>query len=209
MNEALKSYIETRILPRYQAFDKGHGLDHVRTVIGNSLELAAHYDVDPDLVYTIAAYHDLGLEIDRATHHSESARILLADSKLRQWFNSEQLQLMAEAVADHRASSDHEPRSIYGKIVAEADRDIDPQRILQRTVQYGLTHYPQYDREGHWERFVAHLLEKYAEGGYLKLWIPESKNAQGLAELRRIIANRAELRRRFDYFFDIENSQPQ
>ena len=51
-------------------------------------------------------------------------------------------------VEDHRASTDHEPRSIYGKIVAEADRIIDPDITLRRTVQYGLKQNPAADKGG-------------------------------------------------------------
>ncbi|MBO4370603.1 MAG: HD domain-containing protein [Paludibacteraceae bacterium] len=209
VNPDIIRYVESHILPRYRAFDKGHNTDHADKVINTSMELAGHYEVDPDKVYVIAAYHDLGLEKDRDTHHLESARILLNDKQLKQWFSADDLQLMAEAVEDHRASSGREPRSIYGKIVAEADRDINPDRILQRTVQYGLAHYPEYDMETHWQRFVEHLYEKYAAGGYLRLWIPYSDNARQLDTLRNIIADTTKLRKRFEHFYRIENSQPQ
>ena len=111
---------------------------------------------------------------------------------------------MAEAAEDHRASSGHAPRTIYGCIVAEADRTIEPLTILRRTVQYGLTHYPDYDREEHYRRFVEHLLEKYAEGGYLRLWISDPAKEQRLAELRAQISNRTTLRSTFDRLYDEE-----
>lgn len=165
--KTLRQYIETEIIPRYDSFDAAHRRDHVEYVIAQSLKLAEHYDVDRDMVYVIAAYHDTGLAVDRKTHHLESGRIIRSDQNLRQWFSEGQIEMMAQAVEDHRASSDHEPRSIYGKIVAEADRQIDPETIIRRTVQYGLSHYPGLDREGHWNRMLEHLNEKYAEGGYL------------------------------------------
>ena len=49
----------------------------------------------------------------------------------------EQLLQMKEAIEDHRASNKQAPRTIYGMIVAEADRIIDPEVTLRRTVQYG------------------------------------------------------------------------
>lgn len=198
----MRKYIEENIIPLYDAFDAAHRRDHVIYVIEQSLELARHYDVDEDMVFAIAAYHDTGLEIDRKTHHLESGRIVRSDLNLRRWFSEEQIEVMARAVEDHRASSDHEPRSIYGKIVAEADRQIDPDTIIRRTVQYGLSHYPELDREGHWERTLEHLLEKYAEGGYLRLWIPESSNAQRLKELQVLIKDRKALRVQFEKTFD-------
>ena len=202
---SLKSYVEEQIIPRYRDFDRAHNLDHVRAVIDRSLMLATRYDVEPDMVYTIAAYHDTGLVNGRENHHLDAGRILEADTMLRQWFSQEQIHTMREAVEDHRASAKHAPRSIYGRIVAEADRMIDPETIIRRTVQYGLAHYPTLDREGHYARCMEHLQQKYAEGGYLKLWIPESENARRLEELRQIIREPQRIRRLFDEAFDREN----
>lgn len=115
--------------------------------------------------------------------------MLLADETLRRWFTDEQLLQMKEAIEDHRASNKQAPRTIYGMIVAEADRIIDPEVTLRRTVQYGLSHYPEMDKEEQYARFRKHLTEKYAEGGYLTLWIPQSDNAGRLAELRQLIAD--------------------
>lgn len=195
---SLQEYIEAEILPRYAAFDAAHRRDHAEMVIAESLRLATYYDVNPDMVYAIAAYHDTGLAVDRKTHHLESGRIIREDVRLREWFTEEQIETMAEAAEDHRASSDHAPRSIYGKIVAEADRLIDTDTILRRTVQYGLDHYPEMAREEHIARAIAHLDEKYAEGGYLRLWIPESDNAARLRELWALIRRRDELRQRVE-----------
>ena len=196
VNPKLTSYIEAEILPRYDHFDKAHQLDHIETVIRQS---AALYDMlsaqgvalDPDMVYTIAAYHDLGIVNGRENHHSDSGKILMADTVLPRFFTEEQRVTMKEAVEDHRASSKTAPRSIYGRIVAEADRQIDPRTIVLRTVQYGMEHYPELDKAGHLARAKAHLAEKYGEGGYLKLWFAESDNARKLAELRKMMANPA------------------
>jgi uncharacterized protein len=133
----LQDYIEQQILPRYDSFDSAHTRTHVENVIRNSAELAKLYNADAQMCYVIAAYHDLGCCEGREQHHIVSGRIIVADKNLTQWFTREQIETMKEAVEDHRASSDHEPRSLYGKIVAEADRDIDPDTTLRRTVQFG------------------------------------------------------------------------
>lgn len=204
LNPELKRYIETEILPRYRTFDRAHNLDHVRAVIDRSLELAVGRDVDLQMVYTIAAYHDTGLVNGRERHHLDAGRILAEDPALRRWFTEEQIRTMREAVEDHRASSQHAPRSIYGRLVAEADRQIDPATILRRTVQYSLAHYPAYDCEEHFARCVDHLREKYAEGGYLQLWIAESENARRLEELRAVIRDPQRLRAAFDTAYEAE-----
>ena len=114
---------------------------------------------------------------------------------------------MAQAVEDHRASNKNEPRSIYGKIVAEADRQIDGMTILRRTIQFGLNHYPELDREGHWERTIEHINEKYAEGGYLRLWIPESTNAVRLREFQSMVKDAVLLRNHFERIYGEETTK--
>ena len=206
MREGLQAYIEAEIIPRYRNFDKAHREDHVRSVIAQALELAQYYDVDPDLVYTAAAYHDTGLAVDRATHHLESGKVIRTDGRLREWFTADEIETIAEAAEDHRASSKTAPRSIYGRLIAEADRLIDPMTIIRRTIQFGLSHYPELDTEGHWERTLEHLREKYGDGGYLQLWIPESPNAERLEKLRRIIREQETLRSVCDKLFAEETA---
>ncbi len=195
---ALTAFLEEQIIPRYAAFDKAHREDHARSVVLRALQMSAYYPVDRNLLYTAAACHDLGLAADRARHHLESGRIIRSLPELGRWFSPEQVELIAQAAEDHRASSDHEPRSLYGSLVAEADRLIEPEQIIRRTIQFGLEHYPVLEKEGYWERTLAHLHEKYYYGGYLKLWIPESPNAAALEKLRHLIGDEPALRQVFE-----------
>ena len=198
----LMEFVEKQILPRYTAFGESHGLYHVTRVIKNSLELARMLGADINMTYTIAAYHDLGMEGPRAIHHITSGKILTADARLKKWFSPEQIKIMREAVEDHRASASHAPRSIYGKIVAEADRDIDIDTVFTRAIQYGIEHDPDKDKEWQFKRFDSHMEEKYSNNGYIKLWIPHSPNEKKLKELRDIIVNKALLRQYFDKIYD-------
>lgn len=197
----LVEFIESQILPRYAAFDKAHNMEHVTRVIRRSLDMARKTGADLDMVYTIAAYHDLGLAGPRAVHHLAGGKILMSDARLKRWFSVDQLQMMKEAVEDHRASASRSPRSIYGKIVAEADRDIEPETVIRRTIQYGLANYPELDTEGHWERFMKHMDEKYSINGYIRLWILGSENERKLNELRQLIAEPEKMRPIFDRLF--------
>lgn len=204
-SKALLVYIEQYIIPQYTAFDKAHQTDHAAKVIEESLKLAQYYDVNHNMVYTIAAYHDLGLCKGREFHHLVSGEILLSDEQLHSWFSNKELHIMKEAIEDHRASNKQPPRTIYGRIVAEADRIISTDITLRRTVQYGLSNYPEMNKEEQYTRFFEHLKKKYAEGGYLKLWIPESDNAVQLTELRRLIADEEALHIAFDTIYSEEN----
>lgn len=207
LTSGLIDYIEAEILPRYDAFDKAHNRKHAITVLVKSLRLAQHYDVSPAMVYTIAAFHDTGLVEGREHHHTASARIIREDKRLKELFTAEEIEIMADAVEDHRASSSKPPRTIYGKIVAEADRIIDSTTIMTRTIQYGLSHYPELSEEGHIERAVAHIKEKYGKGGYLRLWIPESDNAAKLQDFRALIDNETELREHLQSIYNKEKSE--
>ncbi len=204
--DEIRDFVELEIVPRYDVFDAGHSRDHVQTVISQALKLAEFYpEVDRCLLLVAAAYHDLGLINGREHHHTDSAQIVREDERLRQWFNEEEINTIADAAEDHRASSDHEPRTIYGRIVAEADRIIDGETIVRRALQYGMKHEPGLDREGQYRRLMEHMREKYDYGGYLKLWIPESDNARNLEAFRQTFADEKAFRHMFDTIYETLN----
>lgn len=205
INATLEKYIFEEVVPRYASFDAAHKEDHALTVIRQALELldgrdswaAAQADVEPlwltpvsrSMLMTAAACHDLGLVNGRERHHLDSGIIIRADQRLREWFTEEQIEVIAQAAEDHRASGKGAPRSIYGMLIAEADRVIDQETIIRRTIQFGLKHYPDLYREGQLQRAREHLVEKYGRGGYLRLWIPWSSNAARLNALQDLIAD--------------------
>ena len=198
IRESLHNYIYKEIILRYAAFDKAHREDHALMVIDRALSMGKRYDIDEEMLLTAAACHDLGLSVNRESHHLESGRIIREDKRLSEWFLPGQIETIAQAAEDHRASAKTLPRSIYGRIVAEADRLIVPETIIRRTVQFSLSHYPELDKEGHWHRTLEHLHEKYAEGGYLHLLIPGSPNEAPLKQLREIIKDEPRLRTIFE-----------
>lgn len=202
----LVEFIETKILPQYAAFDAAHNMEHVTRVIRHSLELVKITGADINMVYTVAAYHDLGMSGPRAIHHITGGKILASDSRLKKWFSPEQIKIMKEAIEDHRASASRAPRSLYGKVIAEADRDIDVEVVIRRTIQYGLGNYPELDKEGHWKRFKEHLDSKYSVNGYIRLWLPKSPNEKNLNDLRNLIADPPQLREVFERIFAKETT---
>ncbi len=200
-------YVEREIIPRYAAFDKAHRENHVRMVIEESLKLAEHTpSINSDMVYVIAAFHDLGLVNGRENHHRDSRKILEADEFVKSNFTRKQIVIMGRAVEDHRASNQKKPRNGYGLLVAEADRFIDPETIIRRTIQYGLANYPQLERAGHYQRTIEHLHEKYGPKDYLKVWIPWSDNARNLKRLHALLTDKASLDEIFNRIFDEEIS---
>lgn len=218
INQELEKYIYEEVVPRYKSFDDAHKEDHALTVISQAMSLLEGRDewvatqvgvdpfwltaVDESMLLAAAACHDLGLVNGRDNHHLDSGVIIRNDSRLAEWFSPEQIEGIAQAAEDHRASGKGAPRSIYGMIVAEADRVIDGETIIRRTVQFGFKHYPGLDRDGHIARAVSHLHEKYGRGGYLRLWIPWSENAARLNALQDIIADPDAVLREVERIYD-------
>lgn len=202
----LVEFIETKILPKYAEFDRAHNLEHITRVIRRSIDLVKTTGADINMVYTVAAYHDLGMSGPRAIHHLTGGKILASDNRLKKWFSPEQIKIMKEAIEDHRASASRAPRSLYGKIIAEADRDIDVEVVIRRTIQYGLSNYPELNKEGHWNRFKEHLDSKYSVNGYIRLWLPKSPNEKNLNNLRNLISDPPRLRETFERIFAEETT---
>ncbi len=171
----LLHYIQAEIFPKYSQNDKGHQLDHIYYVIRRSLLFMEQFEnLNADMVYVIAAYHDIAHHIDKDNHETLSAEFLYDDINLQRFFTEEQRTIMKEAVEDHRASLEYTPRSDYGKIVSSADRSTDIDGFLKRTHAYSLKHFPEYSEEQHIDRCYQHMKDKYGHGGYAKNYVTDN-----------------------------------
>lgn len=167
INPELKKYIKDNIFPSYAKNDLGHGINHIRYVIDRSFLFAKEVpNINYDMVYTIASYHDIGHYIDAKNHEKISSEMLLKDDNLKKFFTEDEINTMAEAVYDHRASMEGEPRSIYGKIVSSADRNTLVNVPLQRTYAYRIKHMPDAPLEDIIEDSRKHIEDKFGKNGY-------------------------------------------
>lgn len=193
LNEELVEYIKNEIFPLYDRNEFAHGINHIKTVIRRSLELADGYDVDFNIVYTVAAYHDLGHFIDRKRHEIISAEMFMKDENIKRWFADEQRMVIKEAIEDHRASCNHVPRTIYGKIVSTADRTIlDMDNTIKRSYTYGKKNYIGLSEEEQFDKVYEHLVEKYGENGYAKVYLEDKEFDEAVSKLRQALENREE-----------------
>ncbi len=193
INKELVKYIENKIFPLYDRNEEGHGIGHIKTVIKRSLELAKKQDVNMDMVYTIASYHDIGHYIDRKRHEIISAEIFMKDDEIKKWFTDEQRNIIKEAIEDHRASSNHAPRSIYGKIIGTADRTIvDIDYTIKRSYSYGKRNYINISEEEQIERVYQHLTEKFGDKGYVKTYLEDKEFDEAIKKLRQALSNKEE-----------------
>ncbi len=191
VNRKLQTYIQQNVFPQYAQNEPAHNLKHIKYVIERSINLAQKLtDVNLDIVYTVAAYHDLGHHIDPAKHEIISARMMSEDKHLPDFFSGKQLKLIKEAIEDHRASSNHEPRSVYGKIVSTADRNTSVEDCLYRSFVYGKNLHPDFSDEQLFVRSWQHLKEKFGEGGYAKYFFSDPEYERFLNEIRTLLADK-------------------
>ena len=192
VNEELKRYIEQNIFPRYKLNDKGHQIEHINYVINRCYKLSKNMDIDNNMLYVIAAYHDIGYYVDYKNHEKVSAQIMYNDTNLNNFFNDKNLIIMKEAIEDHRASLNREPRSIYGKILSSADRNIDVDDSLKRIYLYSITHFDKVSEEETIEECYKHTLEKFGNGGYANFFVEDMEYNNYLKELRNLLNNKKE-----------------
>ena len=192
INSKLKEYIEENVFKEYSKNEIGHGINHINYVINRSFELVKenNLDVNLDMVYVIASYHDIGHHIDSKNHEIVSADIMSKDKNLDKFFNKEELNIIKEAIEDHRASSKTEPRSIYGKIVSSADRNNTIEDCLERTYFYGKRLNPSLTDEELFERAYEVLVNKFGENGYAKFYFKDSKYENFLKDIRKLLKDK-------------------
>ena len=189
INKELQDYIESKVFPEYEKNETGHGIKHIKAVIKRSFDLVKEnkLDVNLDMVYTIAAYHDIGHHIDSKNHEKVSAEIMIKDIELKKFFKKEELTIIKEAIEDHRASAKEEPRSIYGRIVSSADRNNKVEDCLRRTYTYGKKLNPEATDEELFERAFDVLQNKFGEGGYAKYYFKDKQYEDFLKEIRNLL----------------------
>lgn len=191
INEDLKKYIEENIFPEYAKNDLGHNIKHIQYVIDRSFKFADTVpNVNYDIVYTVAAYHDIGHHIDSKRHEIVSGEIMSKDENLKRFFSADELKIIREAIEDHRASADHEPRSIYGKIVSTADRNNTVEACLKRSYTYGKKLNPEATDDELFDRAYEHLKIKFGENGYAKFFFKDDVYEKFLKDIRDLLSSK-------------------
>lgn len=191
VNEKLREYIENNIIPEYHNFDDGHNENHARAVIERSLEYFDELEdrnIDINMVYAVAAYHDVGIKIKREGHPKYSKEIVLQDKILENWFNKKQILTIAEACEDHSTSTGHIPRSIYGKIVSDADKDTDIDIGLMRGWNFSLKFFPDLSFEERIDEVHSEIVKRFGDEtiggkGLVKFYISGKRNITFMKEM--------------------------
>ena len=194
VNHEIKEYITTKILPEYELNDKGHNLVHVNKVLERAFEISKKYEVDENILYVVVCFHDIACHINREKHEILSAERLYEDNQLKQFFSEEQIEVMRDAVADHRASLEYIPRNIYGKILSSADRKVDIEEFMRASMGFQKSKEPNSTDEELIEHSYLIAIKKFGKNGYAvkKFYVEDEKYEKFLKELQDLIDNKPE-----------------
>ncbi len=191
VNKDLEKYIEENIFPIYDKNEKAHGIEHIKYVIERSFEFAKEVpDVNLDIVYTVAAFHDIGHHINPKKHEIISADLMYKDENLKKFFTDDERKVIKEAIEDHRASSNHDPRSIYGKIVSTADRYNTVHSCMKSSYIYTKKNLPDLNEEEIFENCYLHLLNKFGNEGYAKFFFKDETYEAFLKEIQNLLEDK-------------------
>lgn len=170
LNKDLVDYIEKNIFIKYERF-YAHGMLHINNVIKNMLMLADYYNLDKNMAYVIAVYHDSGLSVDRENHELEAGKIIASDVELKKFFNEDEIKIMKKAVEDHRGSRKTRPRNFYGECVSDSDRDFDIDILAKRQIGMSIKNYPELVTfDEHFERCYEYICKRINSNGKFNLW---------------------------------------
>lgn len=185
MDKKLKEYINNNIKSKYKNFDKGHNISHFNFVTKNCVNYAKQLinkgeEIDLDIAYIVGAYHDVGIEFGRENHALSSGKIVREDPILKKYYSEDVIEIIAQAVEDHSSHLNYEPRNIYGKIVADADRNNTMYLVFSRPIKYGLKNESSLSKFEHIERVYNFVNNKFGKNGYVKYWlnIPDTTKEQ-------------------------------
>lgn len=171
----LINYIEKNIFPQYDLNESGHGIEHILNVINKSLNISKNYDVNINIVYVVASYHDIAHHIDKDNHEILSADIMIKDENLKKFFSKDELEIIKNAIEDHRASKGVMPRTIYGKIISAADKNMSIEEAITRTYLYTKKHYPNFTNQEVLDEIYRHIEDKFGKNGYAKVYIKDEQ----------------------------------
>ena len=198
INKNLENYIKNEIFPQYEKNDSGHSLPHIDYVLKRCFKFSEQFEnIDFNMLFAIATFHDIAHHIDKKNHEKLSAEIFYNDEKMKEFFSEEERILIKEAIEDHRASSDSSPRSDYGKIISSADRSTDVDDFLRRTHAYTLKHFPHCTKEEMLKRAYDHTEQKYGKEGYAKHYVKDEEYEAFREEINLLLQDPEEFKAKY------------
>ena len=192
VNPELCAYVESEIFPQYAKNDRAHGILHIREVIRRAFSLNQSFalNLDPNLIFAVAAYHDLGKHVDSERHEFISAELFLQDSKMSEFFDDHERQIIAEAIEDHRSSKFDSPRSTYGKLISSADRNTRVEMVFIRSFFVGKDRQPNTTVSDFLDSNFKRLAKRYGENDPENMFFADQEYRVFLVAMRQLLRDK-------------------
>ncbi len=185
----LMQYIEKKIFPMYQQNDLGHNIVHIKEVIRRCFVLNQTFNLklNEDMIFAMAAYHDLGKHLDHEHHHLIAGKLFFDDQNMKSFFNEQQMKIIREAIEDHRSSKADAPRSIYGKLISSADRNTSIEIVFIRSFFVAHERMPEENIETYLDYTIKRLSKKYSEENPENMFYEDDVYKKFLIEMRKLL----------------------
>lgn len=199
VDKKLKTYINRYIFPKYNLNDQGHGILHIKEVIRRSFALNDTFklNLNPNLIYTISACHDLGKYISHENHHMIAAEKFYNNKFFKNYFNDNERKTIKEAIEDHRSSKEDEPRSIYGKLISSADRNTTIEIVFIRSFYVALERTPDMKIEEYLDFTLNRLRKKYDETNPENMFFEDKIYSLFLKDMRALLSKPKEFNNKY------------
>ena len=199
VNKELKDYIETNVFPGYEVNDKAHGIIHIKEVIRRSFALNDTFKLglDKNMIYTIAACHDLGKHENHQIHEKIAANRFINDSNFEKYFSNEERQIIKDAIEDHRSSKEELPRSTYGKLISSADRNTRIEIVFIRSFFVAKERMPETNIEEYLDYTIQRLSKKYSEENPENMFYEDEIYKTFLVDMRALLKKEDEFKDRY------------
>lgn len=190
VDSKLRSYVEENVFPLWDENDKGHGPIHRTEVIRRifALNETFHLNLNPNMLFAIASYHDVGKYIDHKRHHLIAAEKFMEDEGMRQFFTDDERKVIREAIEDHRSSKEDEPRSVYGKLISSADRNTTIEMVFIRSFFVAKDRMPDMNINEYLDYTVERLRKRYGEENPENMFFEDEVYQVFLKDMRSLLS---------------------
>ena len=199
VDEELKKYIEENVFPKYDLNDKGHGIIHILEVIRRSFALneTLRLGLDKNMIYAIAACHDLGKYINSDIHEKIAADMFIKDENMKRFFTDDQRVAIKEAIEDHRSSKKDNPRTKYGELISSADRNTRIEIVFIRSFFVAHERMPDMNIEDYLDFTFKRLSKRYGEENPENMFLEDETYRVFLKDMRELLKHEEEFKNRY------------
>lgn len=199
VDKNLKEYIRLNIFGEYAVNDQAHGIVHIMEVIRRCFALNDTFklNLDKNMIYAIAAYHDLGKHENHEIHEKIAASKFYSDENMKKFFSDDERLVMKEAIEDHRSSASDNPRSVYGKLISSADRNTTIDMVFIRSFFVAQERMPEDNIEEYLDYTIKRLSKRYSEENPENMFYEDQTYQEFLKDMRAILKSEEEFKNRY------------